>query len=49
MAKRKSKKKEFKITVKQSPLVEKEKKRILWECLDILFAGDPTKKENKNK
>ncbi len=49
MLKKKSRKKEFKITVKESPSVEEEKRRILWECLDILFAGDPTKKEDKEK
>jgi len=47
--KKKSKKEEFKITVKYSSMPEEEKRKLLWQCLDILFAGDDKKKQDKEK
>jgi len=47
VAKRKSKKKEFKITVKNSSLPEEEKKELLWQCFDVLLSIKPERKEKK--
>jgi len=38
MNKRKLKKKEFKITIKSSSLPEEEKRKLLFECFDILLS-----------
>ena len=49
MAKKKSKKEEFKITVKYSSLPEEEKRKLLWHCFDILFANNYKRKQDKEK
>lgn len=49
MAKKKSNKDGFKITVKYSSMPEEEKRKLLWQCFDILFAGDDKKKQDKEK
>jgi len=48
MAKRKPKKKEFRITVKNSSLPEEEKRELLWQCFDILLCSS-SKKEKEHK
>lgn len=38
--------KEFKARIKTADLIKQERKRVLWACLDILFAND--EEQNKN-
>jgi hypothetical protein len=37
----------FKISVKSSSLSREEKRKLLWDCFDILFSN--LKKDNKHK
>ena len=49
MAKRKSEKKEFKISVRNSSMPEEEKRKLLWYCFDIMFANSSKKKQDEKK
>jgi|GEM_PF-6355863 len=44
MVKRKLKKEKFKVTVKESSLSNKEKRKLLWQCFDILLSNKSKKK-----
>lgn len=49
MAKRKSKEKEFKITIRNSSLPEEEKRELLFECFDILLSERSLSKNINSK
>ncbi len=49
MAKKQSKKEKFKITVRSSSLPEEEKRKILFECYDIIFSNSNLSKRPGSK
>jgi len=44
MIKRKLKKEEFRITIKGFPLSEEKKRKLLYECFDIILSDNSEKK-----
>jgi len=49
MVKKKTKKGEFKISVRYSSMPEEEKRKLLWQCFDIFLSNRAKKKQNRDK